>query len=111
MDLSTGWTSVGNGSFSSASGSIPLFSVPGFFNSQIIGIKISTINAKSSWYTGGWIEQKILTELDSTPWITFAKKLEIGGNIIFFPQAIDNYSIDISFPNYFKTVSVEVWIH
>lgn len=111
MDLSTGWTSVGNGSFSSASGFIPAFTVPGVLNAQIVGIKISTDNAKPTWYTGAWVDQKVLTGLDgSTPWITFSKKIGLGGNIIVFPQVISNYSIDISFPNYFKNVSVAVWI-
>ncbi|MDF5736804.1 MULTISPECIES: hypothetical protein [unclassified Nostoc] len=110
MDLSTGWTSVGNGSFTNASGSIPIFTIPSLLNAQIVAIKISTENAKPTWYTGAWIDQKVLTGLDLIPWVTFSKKIGLGGNIIFFPQAISNYSIDISFPVYFKTVSVGVWI-
>lgn len=110
MDLSSGWLSVGNGSFSSSSGFIPTFTVPGIFSAQIIAVKISVESAKLTWYTGGWVEQKVITGLDaSNPWVTFSKKLELGGSIIFFPQVIDNYSIDISFPNYFKSVSVAVW--
>ncbi|MGV0102227.1 hypothetical protein NSTCB13_00743 [Nostoc sp. DSM 114160] len=111
MDLSTGWISVGNGSFTSASGSIPSFTVPTLLNAQIVAIRILTENAKPTWYTGAWVDQKILTGLDtSIPWITFSKKIGLGGNVIFLPQAISNYSLDISFPTYFKTVSVGVWI-
>ena len=110
MDLSTGWISVGNGSFTSSSGYIPAFTIPTALNTQIISINISTVNAKSSWYTGGWIKQKVLTGLDgSTAWVAFSKKLELGGNVIFFPQNLSSYLIDISFPNYFKTVLVKVW--
>ncbi len=110
MDLFNGWTSVGNGNFTSSSGYIPTFTVPSFLNAQIVGIKILTDNAKPTWYTGAWVEQKVSTGLDSIPWITFSKKIGLGGNIIFFPQPVNNYSIDISFPTYFKTVSVGVWI-
>ena len=112
MDLFSNWVSVGNGSFSSASGSIPTFTIPTLLNAQIVGIKISTDNAKSSWYTGGWVEQLVLTSIDgSTPFLTFSKKLELGGSIIFFPQNINNYSLRISFPAYFKDVSVAVWVN
>ncbi|OYE02943.1 hypothetical protein [Nostoc sp. 'Peltigera membranacea cyanobiont' 232] len=112
MDLSSGWTSVGNGDFTSSSGYIPACpGVPSLLNAQVVAIKISTENAKPTWYTGAWLDQKVLTGLDgSTPWITFSKKIGLGGNIIVFPQVISNYSIDISFPTYFKTVSVGVWI-
>ncbi|MEH2137158.1 hypothetical protein [Nostoc sp.] len=111
MDLSSGWTSVGNGSFTSSNGYIPTFTVPSLLNAQVVAIKISTDNAKPTWYTGAWVDQKVLTGLDgSTPWITFSKKIGLGGNIIFFPQVISNYLVDISFPTYFKTVSVGVWI-
>lgn len=110
-DLSSGWISVGNGDFTSSSGSIPTFTVPSLLNAQIVAIKILTENAKPTWYTGAWVDQKVLTGLDgSIPWITFSKKVGLGGNVIFFPQVIFNYSIDISFSAYFETVSVGVWI-
>jgi len=105
MDLSTGWASLGNGSFS---GSIPVFSVSSLA-AQIIAIQISASNAKATWYTGGWLDQKVLTDLETTPFITFSQKLHIGGNIIFFSEPIDNYSIDISFPTYFTDVNVALW--
>ena len=110
MDLFSNWVSVGNGSFSSEEGSIPTFTVPTLLNAQIIGIKISTDNAKATWYTGGWVDQLVVVGVDgSIPWITFSKKIGLGGSIIFFPQSINNYSLEISFPAYFKTVNVAVW--
>lgn len=111
MDLSspTNWSLIYEQTLSGDN--LDNFLIPDIFSSNIVAIYITTSSSKSTWHTGGWINQLVQTNLIgvSTSWNSFSQRLALGGNIVFFPRDFANYQLQLSFPVWFPNAFISIW--
>jgi hypothetical protein len=88
-----------------------IYQLPIRISSQVIFIYIQVPNRQNTWYTGGWINQFVQSNIinSNVDNLTYYKKINIGANIISFPTSFVNYSFYIVFPNWFTRVAVTVY--
>ncbi len=111
LDLSSAanWSLIYDATLSGSN--LSKFLIPSSFSNQIIAVHISTQSPKPTWFTGGWINQIVQTNLvnDSTIWNSFSQRLYLGGNIIIFPTNFASYQLQFSFPAWFSSASLSIW--
>ncbi|MHC5818394.1 MAG: hypothetical protein ACYT04_21505, partial [Nostoc sp.] len=80
------------------------------FSSGILGIYIITPSAKKTWYTGGYVNQLVQTNLvdNSTQWTSFSQRLSLGGNVLIFPISFASYQLRFSFPVWFESSFISI---
>ncbi len=89
------------------------FLIPDTFSSGILGIYIVTPGARKTWYTGGYVNQLVQTNLvdDSTQWTSFSQRLSLGGNVLIFPVSFASYQLRFSFPVWFQSSFISIWAY
>ena len=111
MDLSnpSDWTLRYQNTISDSN--LPNFLVPFSFNAQIIALHIYTSGDKPTWYTAGYVNQLVSTNLVSstTVWSAFSQRTLLGGSILFLPNNFASYQLQFSFPYWFPDAYLSVW--
>lgn len=93
---------------------IPEFTIPLKFNKHIIAVSIISQTAKSNWYFGGFLNQRITTGLisgnlpDSD--VLQRRKLYLNRiSILIFPTIATTFTLSLEFPKWFTQASFNFW--
>jgi hypothetical protein len=88
-----------------------LYQLPLRISTPVIFVFVSIPNRLPTWYTAGWINQFVASNVLSTNVdnLTFYKKINLGANVVSFPQSYSDYTFSIVFPNWFTQATVSVY--
>jgi|SRR6478672_6133027 len=91
--------------------SLPEYAPNFDFNSNIIAVLVDNSEAPDTWYSAGWLSQRInlpfgpsaASNLNSTRLFLKQKQL------LIFPKIVATYKISVRFPRWFTQASITVW--
>lgn len=96
---------------SSPNNSLPEYAPNFDFNSNIIAVLVDNSEALDSWYSAGWINQKI--NLPFGPTVASSvnnTRLRLRQKqLLIFPKLVPTYKISVRFPKWFTQASITVW--
>ncbi|MEH2197806.1 hypothetical protein [Nostoc sp.] len=89
---------------------IPTITVPTLLDSHIIATSVSCSNSKPTWYSGGFLNQRINLGLTvgGLPDSDAVQKRKVYLNrltLIIFPKLVDTYAVTFEVPEWFQDVT------
>lgn len=84
-------------------------------NSHICMVGVKSDTASGSWYTGGWVAQRLLMVPSSLSEFvanvqTTNQRIKLGNlNLIEFPKLMSTWMLYLKIPKWIKTATVEIW--
>ncbi|MEG4010405.1 hypothetical protein QUA41_30760 [Microcoleus sp. Pol11C1] len=81
------------------------------FTSNIIAVLVDNSEALDTWYSAGWIGQKINLPFGPTAASTFSNtRLKLRQKqLLVFPKLVPTYKISVRFPRWFTQASITIW--
>ncbi|MCC3473310.1 MAG: hypothetical protein JGK38_23935 [Microcoleus sp. PH2017_15_JOR_U_A] len=81
------------------------------FNSNIIAVLVDNSEALDTWYSAGWISQRINLPFGSTAASSVnATRLRLREKqLLIFPKLTATYKISVRFPRWFTQASITIW--